>query len=122
MTVFSIVLSIIFLCLMSRFPKCMLYSMIGISALVLVTVIVLGIVSQLFVISLMAFFLLAFMACFLCCIREQIKTGIVLLKVTGDFLQEKPSVFFAPILVSMVGFPLFFFLIASFIAIQLNYP
>lgn len=100
----------------------MVYSMLGISGVLLLAVIVIGIVVQQYLFSLMGLIFLGIMGCFLWCYRDQIRIGIVLLKMTGDFLREKPSVFLAPIFVSMIGFPLFFFLIASLIAIQLNFP
>ena len=55
-----------------------------------------------------------------CCYKEQFDAAIVLLKVTGNFLREKPSVLLAPIFVMFISYFYFAFWLISFIGIQLD--
>lgn len=97
MIILSIILAIVFMCLLSKFPKCMFYSMLAFTAIVLIVLTIVMFVSGAIVVGVILLILLLLYGCFLCCSREQIKIGIVLLDTAADFLLEQPSVFCAPI-------------------------
>lgn len=56
------------------------------------------------------------------CWKEQFDASIVLLNVTGKYLRDQPSVFYAPLLVMLFSLFFFAFWIVSFIYIQLHRP
>lgn len=72
MVILSIILAIIFLCLVCRFPKCMIYTMLGLSVFMLVGGIVVGIIAKQYVISIICLIFLAFFGCFICCFKDRI--------------------------------------------------
>lgn len=82
----SIVLAIIFLLMVKKFPKCVIYSLIILFYLVLVALIVLGIVSGIWWMVATFGVILLVITCVLYCFRDRIKTGIILLKVAADFI------------------------------------
>ena len=93
----AIVLSILFMFLIKKFPKCMVYSMIVMIYLVFIALIVLGIINQIWwMVASFAISLLV-ITCILFCFRSSLSTGIVLLQVASTFLSEKPSVYIAPL-------------------------
>ena len=122
MLAFTFILAIVFLILVSKFPKCMIYTGLVLAAIILVALGIALLASGVIIGAVMIFGLLALSACLLYCFREQLEQGIVLLKVTGDFLLEKPTVFLAPFFVGIFVVIFFLFWVASLVAIMLNYP
>lgn len=102
MIVFSLILSILYLCLIVKCPKCMFYAMLVLGALlVLALSIVLFIAGS---IAGGAIFLAIFVLYLVMvyCSREKIRIGIVLLETAAKFVAEKPSVFLAPFAIFIV--------------------
>ena len=96
----AIVLSIIFMCMLSRFPKCMFYTMLILTAILLIALIIAMFAAGSIVGGVLLLIVLLIYGCFLCCCREEIRVGIVLLETSANFLLEKPSVYCAPIFIT----------------------
>eukprot|EP00919_Chromeraceae_sp_WS-2016_P066568 GHVR01157501.1.p1 GENE.GHVR01157501.1~~GHVR01157501.1.p1 ORF type:complete len:208 (+),score=-18.05 GHVR01157501.1:283-906(+) len=90
----SIALSIIFILLCKAFPKCVVYSMIVLTFLVYIALIIVGIVVKSYALSAVFGVILLLNICILYCYWEYIEVGIVLIKVSGDFITAKPSIYF----------------------------
>lgn len=58
----------------------------------------------------------------LCCYRDQFQAAIVLLKVSGTFFKNKPSVILAPLIVMFLSTVYIVFWLATFAGIQLDRP
>lgn len=108
------------MCLLSRFPKCMFYTMLIFTAVILVALMIMMFVAGAVVVGILLLIVLLIYACFLYCSREQIRIGIVLLETSTNFLLEKPGVFMAPIVVTLFVLVFESFWIASMVAIQMN--
>lgn len=113
---FSIALAMVFVFLLKKFPKCMVYSMIVLIYLVFITLIVLGIINSIWWMVITFAVTLLVMSCMLFCFRDKIRTGILLLEVTTTFMTEKPSVVIAPLYPLVFSIIFFVFWIAAMIA------
>lgn len=82
----SIGLSIIFIVLCSKIPKIMAYFCIFGTLLVYVALIVIGLVTKVYALTVIFAIVLAINLLILWCYWEWIQVGIVVLKVSGDFL------------------------------------
>ena len=82
----SLFLSIIFLLLLKKFPKCMVYSMIVLLLLIFLLIMVYAIVINIPGLAIGFGIALFFIILMLICFRKKIKTGIMLLQVSADFL------------------------------------
>lgn len=104
----------------------MVYTMMVLITIMIIAGIVLGIVFDIVVLTLMAGGFALFWAVVLvvmfCCCADTLNAAIVLLKVTGIFIREKPTVLLAPFFVIFAGFFYFVFWIGTFVAIQLDRP
>jgi hypothetical protein len=118
MIVLSVVLAVVFLCLIIKFPSCMFYSMLILGAiLILALAILLFVVGSvaggvIFLVILLIYLLVIW------CSRDKIKIGIVLLETAARFLSEKPTVFLAPLFVMLIVGIFELFWIASLVAIS----
>ena len=65
-----LVLAIVFLFLISRFPTCMVYTMIAASGILLVILAIVFIATGMWPGAIGVFIILAIFGCFLCCYRE----------------------------------------------------
>lgn len=122
MGAFAIILAFVVIILTSKAPKCMIYSMIVLNFVLLLGGIVSSIIFQVYQAALILGIVMAVWACVLFCLRKQLQVGITLLKVTGSFIQEKPGVLLAPVIVLLISIFYLTFWLASLIAIQLNRP
>lgn len=82
----SIILAIIFLFMVKKFPKCVIYSLIILFYCVLIALIILGIVNGIWWMVATFGVLILVVTCVLYCFRDRIQTGILLLKVAADFI------------------------------------
>eukprot|EP00919_Chromeraceae_sp_WS-2016_P036999 GHVR01087999.1.p1 GENE.GHVR01087999.1~~GHVR01087999.1.p1 ORF type:complete len:240 (-),score=-15.43 GHVR01087999.1:243-962(-) len=96
--VLSIVIAFIYIFLVKTFPKVMVYTMITLSLLLLAVVALIGIFNSNWGIAIPVVFILLIYLCVLFCMRRKIPIGIVLIKVAGCFIQDRPSIFLTPIL------------------------
>lgn len=117
MFVLSLVIAIAFLLLLKNFPGCMVYTMIVLIIILFVALIVLGIVYEIYGLSIGFGIALLILIIVLFCFRDKIKTGILLLKVAADFLTEKPSVYLAPFYPMLMGTIFFAFWVFTFLEI-----
>lgn len=117
MLVLSILIAIIFVLLLKKFPACMVYGMIALIFIVLIAVIILGFVVSNYWLSIICVVILLFLALFLFCYREKLKLGILLLEVAADFITEKPTVYIAPLYPLIMSLLFCLFWVFSFIAI-----
>ena len=120
MIALAFALSIAFMCLLAKFPKCMFYSMLVFTAIVLVILMILLFAAGATVGGVVILVILLIYGCFLFCVRDQIRIGITLLETASNFLLEKPSVYCAPIFVTFFVLIFEIFWIASMVAIQLQ--
>lgn len=96
MILLSIVISIVFLMLLVKFPKPMFYAMIIITFLILLAVVIVSFIAGAIVVGISAMIILLIYGCFLFCVRDKIPEGIVLLRLASSFIAHKPSIFLAP--------------------------
>ena len=76
----SLVLSILYLLLIKRFPGCMIYTMIILLFLIFFALIVFGIITKNWWMVIVFGLTALILGCVLFCFRSRIKTGILLLK------------------------------------------
>lgn len=93
----SIILSLVFMCLLRYCTKCMVYTLIISTILVMLGIIGISIVSQAWGTLIAAGIGLLLFICMLFCYRKEISRGITLLKATMEFVKQRPSVFLIPI-------------------------
>jgi hypothetical protein len=86
MIALSLILSVIFVFLCAKFPKCVVYTGIVVTFVVYAGLIVLAIIAKIWVIAVITIIVALLNACLLYCYRNQIKIGIVLLGLTGNFM------------------------------------
>lgn len=111
----SLVLAIIFLFMVKKFPKCMIYSLIIVFYLVLIALIILGIVNGIWWMVATFGVILLVISCVLYCFRSRILTGILLLKVAADFISERPSVYLAPLYPLVFAIIFFIYWVAAMV-------
>lgn len=126
MAVFTLILCGVLIIAMSKIPKVIVYGMMVLTCLLIVGGIALGVVLSalplVIVFGIFGFIWTLFAMIMCCCWRDQLEAAIILLKVTGTFLRNKPSVLLAPIFVMIFSFLFFAFWIVSFVFIQLSRP
>jgi hypothetical protein len=118
----GIVLSFLVIIGASKIPKCMIYSMIAITFVLLVIGIIVSIIFKVYTMAIIIAIVLAVWLCIFCCLKKQLQVGIMLLKVTGSFITAKPTVLLAPVFVLFISFFYFAFWLLSLIAIQFSRP
>jgi hypothetical protein len=121
MIALSVVLAILFLCLLVKFPKCIFYTMLIVGAILIIALSILFFTMGQYVAGGIGLAILVFYGIFLYCFKDQMMTGIMLLETASDFVMEKPSVFLAPIILGIVVFAFELFWLVSLVAITL-YP
>lgn len=86
MVVFSVILSIVYLCLIVKFPKCMFYAMLVLGALLILALSVILFITGSIAggAIFLAMFLLYLLAVW--CSRDKIRVGIVLLETAARFV------------------------------------
>lgn len=99
MMAFTVVMAMLFLCLLVKFPKCVFATMMVLGFLLLG-----AITALLFYVGALApaIIMCVFMGIIfiiLCCTYKKIKTGIALLNIASKFLAEMPSTFLAPVFI-----------------------
>lgn len=83
MLVLSIFLSITFVFLCSKFPKCVVYTAIITTFILYIAIIVLAIIAGVWALAIVTIVVALITACLLYCFRKQIQIGIILLKISG---------------------------------------
>ncbi len=83
MIVLSILLSITFIFLCSKFPKCVVYTAIITTFLLYLAIIILAFIAGIWALAIVTIVVALLTACFLWCFRKQIQVGIVLLGISG---------------------------------------
>ena len=86
MLVLSNALSVIFIFLTKTFPKCMFYSLMGLTFLVYVAIIIIGFVAGSIGLSILFIILLLLNICILYCFWEYIQIGIKLIECAARFI------------------------------------
>lgn len=99
MMALSFLMSIVFLCLLTRFPTCIFITMLILGAILFAAVTVLLFYAQALIPAIIMCILFILLIIVLCCTFNKIRTGLVLLKIASRLLAEKPSIFLAPIFV-----------------------
>ena len=119
MIALSVVLAIVFLLLLMKFPKCMFYTMLAVTTLLMIVLAIVCFAQGIIVMGIIILVALFFFGCFLYCCRDQIEIGIVLLGLASRFIKEKPTVLLSPFF--MMIFVIIFeaFWLASFVGIVL---
>lgn len=113
---FSLALAILYMFLLKTFPKCVVYTMIVLIYAIFIALIILGIINQIWWMVITFGITLLLISCMLWCFWDQLKTGIVLLKIAATFLSEKPSAYLAPLYPLFFGIIFFVFWVAAMVA------
>lgn len=120
MFIFSILLSLLFVCLLRYCTRCMVYGMIITTIIIMLGIIGISIVSQAWgTLIAMSVCLLIFL-CLLFCFRGFFEKGIAMLKIAMNFLKDRPSVYFVPVVMFFLGILFLVFWIITLICIQYN--
>ncbi len=82
----AIVLSIIFVFLSAKFPRCVVYTGIIFTFVLYLTLIVLGIIIGVWALVIVVALVALINACVLWCWRDKLKVGIALLGASGEFM------------------------------------
>ena len=119
MIALAVVTAVMFLVLLMKFPECMFYTMLAISAILMVVLIIILVATANYIAAIILAVIFLVFACVLLCNQEKIRIGIVLLYTAASFLSEKKTVFLAPFF--MLIFVLLFevFWVASLVGIIL---
>ena len=96
MIAFAMVLALLFLFLLVKFPKPMFYGMCFITAAILIGIVIVSFVVGAYFVGIIALVILALYACVYFCSRDKIAEGIVLMQVACKFISQKPSIFLIP--------------------------
>ena len=86
MMVLSLLMSIIFVFLCGKFPKCIVYTSIIFTFAIYLGLIIVGFVIKSYGLAISFIIVLLINALMLWCNKDKIRVGIVLLKVSGDFM------------------------------------
>lgn len=92
MIVLSFVLSVIFIVLCAKFPKCVVVSGIIVTFLCYLAIIITAFMLKQFILAFVILAVAFVNAIMLYCWREQIKVGIALLQASGTFMIQRPSI------------------------------
>lgn len=92
MIALSIFFSVIFVILCAKFPKCVVYFGIFFTFACYLAVIIMAFAMKQFVLAFIVLAVAFINGILLYCWREQIKIGIALLKASGTFMIQKPSI------------------------------
>ena len=97
-TIFSIVISLLYIFLIKLMPRGMILTMIFTSLGLIGVLCIIGVVTQNYALAITMGIMLLIYSLVLFCFRDRIKTGIVLVKVATNFISDKPIVFLTPII------------------------
>lgn len=114
----SLVLSVVFLCLVRYCTKCMVYTLIISTILIMLGIIGISIVSQAWGTLISTAIGLLLFLCLLFCYRKDISRGITLLKATMQFVKSRPSVFLIPLALLILALAFLTFWIITLICMQ----
>lgn len=120
MIVFALLLAILFLVLLVKFPKCVFYTMLILGGLLLLGLSILLFSFQQYAAAGIILFIFLLYLLFLYCSREQIRVGIVLLETAATFIAEKPSVIIAPFSILFIVIIFEVFWLTSLVGISLH--
>lgn len=115
----AIILSVIFLVLLIKFPRCMFYTMLAVALILITALMVLMFYSGVIIAGIVLLLMLLGFGCFLFCVRGKIRAGVVLLNTASKFIGAKPTVLLAPFLVLFFVLLFEVFWIASMTGITL---
>lgn len=105
LSLLSLVMCVVFVLLTKNYPKMMVYTVIGLVSLIFVAAAVVFFFAGAAVMSILLLILMALYFFLLCyCFRKHIKTAIVLVKVTGTFLTERPIIYIVPVVMTLFTF------------------
>lgn len=99
MMALTVIMAMLFLCLLVRFPQCVFVTMLVLGFLLLGAVTALLFYIGALVPAIIMCVIIGVMVIILCCTFKKIKTGIALLNIASRFLSEMPSTFLAPIFI-----------------------
>lgn len=122
MLVLTVILGAVMVILIAKYPRCVIYTM-GVLVIGLIVVIAIllfaagSAIGGILVLAIAAIFITVFY-----CVRNSLDTGIALLKVSGQFLTEKPLTFLAPFFVGILVLIFLVFWVLSLVSIELNRP
>lgn len=117
MFVLSFVMSIVFLLLVKKFTKCMVYTLIVLFYLAVIALIVIGAINGYWWMVIVFGITLLITTCMLCCFKERIRVGILLMQVASQFISEKPSVYVAPLYPFFWGLLFFVYWLVALLAV-----
>lgn len=104
MIIGSLLLSIGLVALAKHYPKCLVWTLIVVNITMFLAISIAGFVLGLIALGI-SFLVATLIYCLVlfCCFRHHIKTAIVLMKCTGQFLSERPQVYLIGLIVSITS-------------------
>lgn len=104
MTVLSIMLSALYLFLIKTFPRCMIYTTMAVTLLLLLGLAITCFLFGQVIPGILLLVLLAiFSCCFWCCLRNTLDAIVLVLRLSANFLENNLSVFLIPVVVTFFG-------------------
>jgi hypothetical protein len=82
----AFLISIIYILLIKNYPKCMVYTLLIMTFLILLAILIYSLYAAIWGLAIATGISILLFALFLYCVRNQIETGIVLLKVASEFI------------------------------------
>lgn len=102
LSMLSLVMCVVFVFLTKNYPKCMVYGVIAFVSSLFIAGAIAFFFAGLLYLSIMILITLAiYLGLMFCCFKKHLKTAIVLVKVTGTFLTERPLVYIIPLVMSI---------------------
>jgi hypothetical protein len=104
MSLLSLLMCVVFVLLTKSYPTCMVYGVISSVSLILVaTSLVLFFVTNGTALAIMLLVLMAiYLFIMFCCFKKHLKTAIVIVKVSGTFLTERPMVYIIHTIIGLI--------------------
>ena len=99
MMTFTVVMALLFLLLLAKFPKCIFIFMLILGAVLMGAITFLFFYIRSFVPAIVMCVVSGLLILVVCCSLKRVMTGFALLNIASRFLSERPSTFVAPIVV-----------------------
>ena len=114
----SLLISILYIVLLNKFPACMVYFLIIVTILMNIAMVIIAAIQGIWGLCIAGGIALAMQLCFLYCYWNYIKTGIILLGVATQFLSEKKTAYLAIVWVWILAFMFFVFFVIAMLGVQ----
>jgi len=118
MMAMSLILSLVFICFVKAFTRCMVYSMIVITIVALIVMVVISAINGIWALLIGAAIVLLIVVIIVACYWSDIRTGTILLEISSKYMTERPSVYLYPAYALFLGLLTQLFWIFAVLSLQ----